>query len=91
VRADGTVEARDKTSGARLLILCQQDDHETEPVNAILEPNFSSNDYGHKEPSVSACWATKATLPFSTAYTLVPIAAGEDEKERMDKACRHAE
>jgi Heparinase II/III N-terminus/Heparinase II/III-like protein len=78
VRADGIVEARD-ANGAGLLIIGPRD-----PA-PVMEPNFSSHDYGHKQPSVSVCWSTRATLPFTASYTLVPVCAGERESQRLEQ------
>lgn len=78
VRADGIVEVRDR-NGAGLLII------HTREHAPVMEPNFSSIDYGSKEPSVSVCWSTRAALPFSAIYTLVPVCAGERESQRLDQ------
>ncbi|HWP56010.1 MAG TPA: hypothetical protein VN476_17900, partial [Pyrinomonadaceae bacterium] len=53
---------------------------ESEP---ILEPRFSSTDYGEKKPSVSACWRVQSAAPLRMEFMLIPIRAGENESERM--------
>jgi len=86
VRADGIVEACDKMTGARLLIVCQQPDRKGEqPLESelILEPRFSSTDYGEKKPSVSACWRVQSAAPLRMEFMLIPIRAGENESERL--------
>lgn len=87
IRSDGMVEVKDERNGARLLIACQPREGEQPSASGpSLEPGFSSNDYGHKEASVSVCWSDRAPLPFSRSYRLVPIRAGEDEVERLKLA-----
>ena len=78
VRADGMIEVCDKMNGARLLIAASG-------VNAepVLESQFSSRDYGAKEPSVSACWTVRSAAPLAARFVLVPVRAGEDETERL--------
>jgi hypothetical protein len=77
--ADGSVVVCDKITGARLLIECQKPDggrcFEAEPE---LESRFSSNDYGHKESSISVCWSARVTLPFSASFSLVPKDSATD-------------
>jgi hypothetical protein len=99
VRTDGIVEVCDKMAGVRLLIVCQKPDPgvsgraarlgwggkggqalECEP---ILEPRFSSTDYGQKEPSVSICWRVKSAAPLRMDFMLIPIRGSENESERM--------
>jgi heparinase II/III-like protein len=88
VRPDGIVEVCDKMNSARLLFVCQQPDrmcgHSDElEMKAILEPRFSSRDYGEKEPSVSVCWTARSATPLTVVFTLIPIRPGEDQNERM--------
>ena len=72
------IEVCDKMNGARLLIAASG-------VNAepVLESQFSSRDYGAKEPSVSACWTVRSAAPLAARFVLVPVRAGEDETERL--------
>jgi len=84
--ADQTFELKDPTSGARLVIRCQNPDRAGEQVSVSqpeLESQFSSTDYGAKEESVSVCWKMNTTLPFGLRFLLIPICAGEDDKERL--------
>jgi len=90
VKSDDIVELRDKANDARLVIRCQKPDTgwggEGGPVSLPLpelESQFSSTDYGAKEESVSACWKINTTLPFGLRFQLIPICAGEDERERL--------
>jgi hypothetical protein len=86
VRTDGMVEVCDKMTGARLLIVCQKPDlkgRQTSESRPVLEPRFSSHDYGAKEPSVSACWRVQSAAPLRLEFMLVPISASENESERM--------
>ena len=78
VQTNGMIELGDKMSGARLLIAASG-------VNAepILESRFSSRDYGARAPSASVCWTLRSSVPLTAEFVLVPIRAGEDEKERV--------
>ena len=81
VRPDGIIEVCDKMSGGRLLIVASGI-----TVQAGLEERFSSRDYGEKKPSVSACWSLRTALPFTAYFGMVPVASGEDERERLSLA-----
>ena len=85
VRPDGIVEVCDKMNRARLLIVCQQPDSGEGQVDLTpaLESRFSSRDYGQKEPSVSVCWTVRCAAPFRVEFQLIPVGAGENEKERV--------
>jgi hypothetical protein len=86
IRPDGIVEVWDKMSGARLMIVCQKPDRQGGPSSGIepkLESRFSSNDYGAKQPSVSVCWTTRESASLKVKFALIPLRAGEDEKERL--------
>ncbi|MDQ3803924.1 MAG: heparinase II/III-family protein, partial [Acidobacteriota bacterium] len=78
VLADGTVEVCDKITGARLFIV--------PPVGfgaPAFEPRHSSRDYGAREESVAACWATEADAPLAARWLLVPVRAGESPEGRL--------
>ncbi|MEK6335795.1 MAG: alginate lyase family protein [Acidobacteriota bacterium] len=77
VRSDGSVEACDKISGARLLIIPSGI-----KIQAALEDRFSSRDYGARSPSVSVCWRLRTTLPIKASFGIVPVARDEDERQR---------
>lgn len=78
IRSDGSVEACDKMSDARLLIVASG-----LSVQAGREERFSSRDYGAKQPSVSVCWRLRTALPFTAYFGIVPIASGENVDERI--------
>lgn len=78
VLPDGSIEAYDKMTGARLLIVSSGI-----TVHAELDKLFSSRDYGARQPSVSVCWRQRSALPFTAHFGIVPIAAGEDVSERV--------
>lgn len=82
VRPDGIVEVCDKMNGARLLIICQKPDRDG-GLDVILEPRFSSIDYGEKEPTVSVCWPVRSAAPLRMEFMLIPNGPGEDETERI--------
>ena len=83
VRPDGTVELYDKISSARLLVSGQpREDGQPGSIEPILESQFSSHDYGQKEPSVSVCWALRAAAPLEMKFALIPIKSEEDEGGR---------
>jgi len=91
IRSDGIVEVCDKINGARLLIVYQKPDHQrgqsiANDLETTLEPRFSSNDYGAKEPSTSACWSVRTALPYSAHFAIIPVCAKEDERERLGSA-----
>jgi hypothetical protein len=86
IRGDGIVAAYDKISGARLLVVCQKPDREgglPEIREPKLEPRFSSNDYGAKDSSISACWTLKTATPLRAQFALIPVARDEDEQRRQ--------
>jgi hypothetical protein len=78
IRPDGTIEVCDKMNGARLLIVASG-----QTAEPNLEPQFSSRDYGAKEPSESVCWAVRVALPVTAQFMLIPVFANEDESERL--------
>jgi hypothetical protein len=85
VRSDGMVEVFDKTNSARLLIHAGElNVSSASPPE--LETRFSTQNYGEKEPSVSACWFVRAALPFAMNFVMVPICLGEHEGERLSLA-----
>ena len=85
VRSDGMVEVFDKTNSARLLInAAELNVSSASPPE--LETRFSTQNYGEKEPSVSACWFVRAALPFAMNFVMVPICLGEHEGERLSLA-----
>ena len=78
VRSDGIVEVCDKMNDARLLIV--PSGLESKPV---LEPRWSSRDYGSKQASVSVCWNLTTLLPFTAYFCIVPVRAGGNQVERL--------
>lgn len=78
VRPDGNIEAYDKISGARLLIMTR--DFAVKPE---LEARFSSRDYGSKDISVSACWTIEASVPIHLTWVIVPVCNRDDEQTRL--------
>jgi Heparinase II/III-like protein/Heparinase II/III N-terminus len=83
VRADSTVQACDKMTGARLFVLSLDAGDAPE-----LEPRFISRDYGAKSASLIACWKTRARLPFARRWCLVPVCASDDEEQRLSLAAK---
>ncbi len=93
IRPDGIVEVCDKMNGTRLLIAYRKPDQQRGQSNANrtdleakLEPRFSSNDYGAKLPSISACWSLRTALPYSAHFAIIPVCAKENERERLGSA-----
>ena len=78
IRPDGIVEVIEQRNGARLLIMAGG-----LSVKPELEARYSSRDYGSKLPSESACWKVRAGVPLAVKFVIVPVAANEDEKERI--------
>ncbi len=86
LRPDGIVELWDKMSGARMLIVCQKPDREGGQLSLcepMFDPQFSSNDYGLKELSISVCWTVQAVMPLKVQFALIPISTDEAESERL--------
>jgi uncharacterized heparinase superfamily protein len=75
---DNSVMARDKMSGA-CLIVCSLDLHQS----AELEAQFTSWHYGSRAESLSACWMTKVNAPAKLRWAIVPVCSGEDHNERL--------
>ena len=77
-RESGVV-VRDQASNARLFVLS---------LNVIsqpkLEEQFTSRDYGAKEPSISACWTVATAAPDKTSWAIIPVCANDDEEQRLN-------
>jgi DNA-binding PadR family transcriptional regulator len=71
-------ELYDVATGARLLVVPSG-----VAPRAQIERRWSSRDYGQRAESHSLCWEARASTPFSAAFALVPVRAGEDERERL--------
>ena len=85
VRSDGIVEVCDKLNGVRLLIRAgEANTWLVRPPE--LETQFSSSNYGEKQPSISACWLGRTALPYELHFVLVPVRPGEDADERLSRA-----
>jgi len=87
IRPEGIVEVCDNINGARLLILCQKPDRQggqVELEEPVLEPKFSSRDYGAKQPSVSVCWTVQSVVPLKMKFWLVPVRNDENKNERLN-------
>ncbi|MGH9941671.1 MAG: heparinase II/III family protein, partial [Pyrinomonadaceae bacterium] len=83
VRDDSIVELHRKATEARLLIVAL-DVRE----RAVLEPAWSSRDYGDKRASQVACWTLRARPPLAVAWALVPVRADEDEARSLELIAR---
>jgi Heparinase II/III N-terminus/Heparinase II/III-like protein len=79
IRPDGTIEVCDTINGARLLIAASG-----LSVGPLLEPRFSSRDYGAKARSESACWIARVTLPLTVRFALVPVCKSDDLNIRLE-------
>ncbi|HEV7893697.1 MAG TPA: alginate lyase family protein [Pyrinomonadaceae bacterium] len=77
------VEIRDELTGARLLIV-SLDGLE----GVAVEPRWSSRGYGSKRESAAAVWTLRAGATLRARWLLVPLCAGEDERARLELACR---
>jgi hypothetical protein len=76
-----TVEIRDTTTGARLLIVSLDG-----LGNVSVEPRWSSRGYGSKRESSAAVWTLRAPAPLEARWLLVPVRAGEDARARLELA-----
>jgi hypothetical protein len=76
--ADGVL-ARGRKNGARLFIFALD-------LNQLprFEEQFTSRDYGTKEPSQTACWSIKSSLPCKLRWALMPIRLAEADSERLN-------
>ncbi len=75
-----SVEIVDNASGARLVIVPLGG---TEDV--VVEPRWSSHDYGSKQESAAAVWTLRrAAVPLRVHWWLVPVCAGEDVAARLE-------
>src|SRR6266851_3679330 len=76
--ADGVL-ARDRKNGARLFIFSLD-------LNQLpqFEQQFTSRDYGAKEPSQTACWSIKSSLPCKVRWALMPVRLDEADSERLN-------
>lgn len=82
IRNEGShVEIVDTASGARLIVWAL-DGHQ----DVVVEPRWSSRDYGAREESAAAVWKIKAPVPLRVRWLLLPICAGEDEVARLQLA-----
>jgi hypothetical protein len=76
---DGSaVEILDVESGARLVVASL-----SSPVGVVLEPRWSSRDYGSKVETVAAVWTLRASASLEARWLLVPVGAGEDAGARL--------
>ena len=78
VHGESSALARDNQSGAGLLV-CSLDLNQ----RPQLDLQFTSRDYGLKEPSTSACWSFETNVPIKLSWAIVPVCAHEDEQERL--------
>lgn len=83
VVAQGMALARDRTTDARLFVAGLDSD-----VVPVLEPRFSSRDYGAKSESFSACWVVRAAAPCVFRWAIVPACSRDDERERLHLIAR---
>jgi hypothetical protein len=81
---DGSaVEILDVESGARLVVASL-----SSLGGVVLEPRWSSRDYGSKVETVAAVWTLSATAPLEARWLLVPVAGGEDAGARLESLPR---
>ena len=81
------VWSEDKRNGAKLLI--RSLDVTASPK---FENQFTSKNYGSKEPSVTVCWHVRAGAPVRLRWLLVPVCRNQDESEiaiRIEQAQRY--
>ena len=80
IREGSAVEIADTASGARLVVV-SVDGHE----DVVVEPRWSSRDYGSKQESAAAVWTLRrAAVPLRALWWLVPVCAGEDAAARLE-------
>jgi hypothetical protein len=87
LKAQGSaVEIVDGDSGARLFVVSVEG-HEV----GVVEPRWSSRDYGLKEESAAAAWKIHATAPLRVRWLLLPACAGEVAEARLELLSRLAQ
>ena len=74
----GQVVAYDKTIGAKLFVSCLEPGQQP-----TLEEQFVSRDFGSKQPSTSALWSVRHSVPHKLHWTILPVCPGENEDERL--------
>jgi hypothetical protein len=80
IRVQGSsVEILDPASGARLVV-----DSLSGHEGVVVEPRWSSRDYGAKEESAAAVWKIRAAAPLRARWLLLPVCAGEDVRARLE-------
>lgn len=72
------VMARDELTRAGLLLGSLDLD---QPVK--LERQFTSQHYGSRLESFSACWVTRTKVPSKLRWAIIPVCAGDDQNERL--------
>jgi len=71
--------AYDEFSGSRLFV------HSFDAVQACeLVQQFSSKDYGAKEPSTAAMWTLTADLPCTLRWAIMPVCSDESAETRLN-------
>jgi uncharacterized heparinase superfamily protein len=75
---NNSVIARDTMSGACLIVRSLDLDQA-----ATLEAQFTSRHYGSKAESISACWATRSSVPLKIHWAVVPVCVSENPEERL--------
>jgi hypothetical protein len=79
VSDDAGAQIRDRVGGAQLFLVSL--DSLRGPA---LEQRWSSRNYGSKVETVAVCWQLNAAAPLTARWLLVPVRAGEDERERLE-------
>ena len=79
VGANGIVTVISAETTARLFIIPLDVDE-----LPVLEPRWTSCDYGAKMTSVSICWTLHTQAPLNKRWVILPVRANENEKERLD-------
>ena len=81
LRPDEIVETLDKATSVRLLIVATEESGGRFANQPEFESLFSSHDYGQKATSISVCWRRRVQLPFAAHFSLIPLRAGELERD----------
>jgi len=82
-RVDGTVELRDKTSDAKLLIADLHEGGRPE-----LESSYASTDYGARQPSMIVRWSKRGTVPLLKRWAIFPLRANEGDDPSIELLAR---
>ena len=79
LRADGVVQVRDKTSGAKLFLALLDRDERPD-----FGSRWVSRDYGARSITLAAVWSVRAQVPLVVRWALVPLCKNDDGSTQLE-------